>query len=96
MCLSKVLSSNTNLGASAQLFLAYPGSALPRPSRATWRGTNGLWNDVNLKELASTERFQEDPVTVWRFYGESLLEALEARPNAAHHALAALANWHHG
>ncbi|KAF2806059.1 DHS-like NAD/FAD-binding domain-containing protein [Mytilinidion resinicola] len=38
----------------------------------------------------------QDPVTVWSFYGERLLKSLAAQPNAAHHALAALARWHEG
>ncbi|KAF2635822.1 NAD-dependent deacetylase sirtuin-5 [Massarina eburnea CBS 473.64] len=77
--------------------LCLVGAGLSAPSGlATWRGTNGLWNDINLKELASPTKFQEDPVTVWSFYGERLLKVLEAQPNAAHHALAALAKWHGG
>lgn len=62
----------------------------------TWRGTNGLWNDIKLKELASPTKFLEDPVTVWTFYGERLMKSLAAQPNLAHHALAALASWYEG
>jgi NAD-dependent deacetylase sirtuin 5 len=77
--------------------LCVVGAGLSAPSGlATWRGTNGLWNDINLRELASPEKFQEDPFTVWGFYGERLLQSLEAQPNAAHHALADLARWHEG
>jgi NAD-dependent deacetylase sirtuin 5 len=77
--------------------LCLVGAGLSAPSGlATWRGTNGLWNDINLRELASPKKFREDPVTVWSFYGERLLKSLEAQPNAAHHALAALARWHKG
>ena len=75
--------------------LCLVGAGLSAPSGlATWRGTNGLWNDINLKELASLKKFQEDPVTVWRFYGDRLLKSLAARPNAAHYALATLARSH--
>ena len=63
---------------------------------STWRGTNGLWNDIKLKDLASPKAFREGPVTVWRFYGERLLESFAAQPNAAHHAMAALTTWHDG
>jgi NAD-dependent deacetylase sirtuin 5 len=49
-----------------------------------------------LKELASPQRFRDDPVTVWRFYGERMIEAFRVRPNAAHDALAALARGHKG
>ncbi|KAK7177890.1 sir2 family histone [Paraphaeosphaeria sporulosa] len=73
------------------------GAGLSAPSGlATWRGTNGLWNDNDIRSLASPKRFAEDPVTVWSFYGERLLKSLAAQPNAAHHALAALASWHDG
>jgi NAD-dependent deacetylase sirtuin 5 len=71
------------------------GAGLSAPSGlATWRGTNGLWNDNDIKSLASPKRFADDPVTVWSFYGERLLQSLAAEPNAAHYALAALAKWH--
>lgn len=73
------------------------GAGLSAPSGlATWRGTNGLWNDIEVRSLASLKKFAEDPVTVWSFYGERLIESLAAQPNAAHHALAALARWHDG
>ncbi|CAI6332226.1 unnamed protein product [Periconia digitata] len=82
------------LQASARV-LCLVGAGLSAPSGlATWRGANGLWNDINLRELASPQKFREDPVTVWRFYGERLLETLAAQPNAAHHALASLARRH--
>ncbi|KAF2254350.1 DHS-like NAD/FAD-binding domain-containing protein [Trematosphaeria pertusa] len=84
------------LDASSRV-LCLVGAGLSAPSGlATWRGTNGLWNDINLRELASPNKFKEDPVTVWSFYGERLLKSLAAQPNAAHHALAALARWHEG
>jgi NAD-dependent deacetylase sirtuin 5 len=77
--------------------LCLVGAGLSAPSGlATWRGTNGLWNNLELKSLASPKRFKEDPVTVWKFYGERILDSLAAQPNAAHHALAALARWHDG
>ena len=77
--------------------LCLVGAGLSAPSGIpTWRGTNGLWNNLELKSLASPKTFQEDPVTVWRFYGERLLDSLAAEPNAAHRALAAFARWHDG
>jgi hypothetical protein len=75
--------------------LCVVGAGLSAPSGLdTWRGTNGLWNDIKLRELASPKKFQEDPCTVWNFYGERLLKSLVVQPNAAHRALAALASWH--
>jgi NAD-dependent deacetylase sirtuin 5 len=49
-----------------------------------------------LRELASPKKFEEDPVTVWTFYGERLLQSLAVQPNPAHHALAALAKSNEG
>jgi NAD-dependent SIR2 family protein deacetylase len=90
-------SSFADLLATSSRVLCVVGAGLSASSGlTTWRGTNGLWNDINLKELASPKKFHEDPVTVWSFYGERLLQTLEAQPNAAHHALAALARWHEG
>ncbi|CAO2656001.1 Nn.00g048040.m01.CDS01 [Neocucurbitaria sp. VM-36] len=96
-------SHDADFFAFAQLLRGSPrvlclvGAGLSAPSGlATWRGTNGLWNDLELKNLASPKKFQEDPITVWRFYGERLLYSLAAQPNAAHIALAALAKWHDG
>lgn len=63
--------------------LCLVGARLSAPSGlATWRGTNGLWNDINTKSLASYNKFVEDPVTVWSFHGERLLRSLAAQPNA--------------
>lgn len=77
--------------------LCLVGAGLSAPSGlATWRGTSGLWRNADLKSLASPKAFAEDPVSVWSFYGERLLEAMAARPNDAHLALAALASWHDG
>jgi len=77
--------------------LCLAGAGLSAPSGlATWRGANSLWENIDFKTLASPKKFVEDPVTVWRFYGERLLNSLAAQPNAAHHALAALASWHDG
>jgi len=61
---------------SSSRVLCLVGAGLSAPSGlATWRGTNGLWNDINLRELASPTRFREDPVTLWSFYGERLLKS---------------------
>ncbi|KAF1832347.1 DHS-like NAD/FAD-binding domain-containing protein [Decorospora gaudefroyi] len=82
------------LKASSRVLCAV-GAGLSAPSGlTTWRGTNGLWSDIKLKELASPEKFEQDPVTVWTFYGDRMLKTLAAQPNAAHYALGALARWH--
>ncbi|HXV76189.1 MAG TPA: Sir2 family NAD-dependent protein deacetylase, partial [Candidatus Polarisedimenticolaceae bacterium] len=55
---------------------------------ATFRGPGGLWEGRDPLELATPEAFARDPQTVWRFYGWRRRQALAARPNAAHLALA--------
>lgn len=86
-----------NLLRRSPRILCLVGAGLSAPSGlATWRGANGLWNNIDTKRLASYKTFSEDPITVWKFYGERLLEYLAAQPNAAHYALATLAGWHDG
>jgi NAD-dependent deacetylase len=56
---------------------------------ATFRGPDGMWEGRNPMELATPEAFQDDPLTVWRFYAWRRLQAAKASPNPAHKALAA-------
>jgi NAD-dependent deacetylase len=56
---------------------------------ATFRGPEGMWEGRNPMELASPDAFRADPLTVWRFYHWRRRQALKARPNPAHLALAA-------
>ena len=55
---------------------------------ATFRGSGGLWNGHRVEEVATPEAWQADPALVWRFYSQRRRDALAARPNAAHIALA--------
>ena len=56
---------------------------------ATFRGPGGLWEGRDPLELATPEAFGADPLLVWRFYDWRRRRAADARPNAAHLALAA-------
>lgn len=58
---------------------------------ATFRGTGGLWEGQRVEDVATPEAFQRNPALVHRFYNLRRATAAEARPNAAHHALADLA-----
>lgn len=51
-----------------------------------FQGTN--WRGHSHYELANIEAWQRDPEIVWEYYSERRLRARDARPNAAHHALA--------
>ena len=82
---------------SCRRILCLVGAGLSAPSGIqTWRGTGGVWNNIELRDLASPYKFKEVPITVWAFYGERLLELLAARPNAGHNALAEYAQSHDG
>ena len=57
----------------------------------TFRGAGGLWRNYNPMSLATPEAFARDPKLVWEWYGWRRVEAIRAKPNAAHVALAELA-----
>ena len=57
---------------------------------ATFRGSGGLWNGYRVDQVATPEAWHADPELVWRFYSMRRRDALEAQPNAAHLALAAI------
>ena len=52
---------------------------------------DGLWARFNPAELATPEAFDANPALVWHWYEARRHKVLEARPNPAHHAIAALA-----
>jgi NAD-dependent deacetylase len=58
----------------------------------TFRGSDGLWEDHAIEDVASPEGWQRDPALVQRFYNERRRRLLEpqVQPNAAHRALARL------
>lgn len=71
----------TGAGASA-------ASGLP-----TFRGgPDAIWSRSDV-ESATEEFFRTRPVEHWRWYLERFEGVLEAEPNPAHHALAALERW---
>jgi NAD-dependent deacetylase len=55
-----------------------------------FRSRNGIWARYDPMEYATIEAFRRDPVKVWDFYARRLGVLQEARPNAAHLALARL------
>ncbi|KAK7978231.1 hypothetical protein PG988_005721 [Apiospora saccharicola] len=57
---------------------------------ATFRGTNGLWKGQDVMQVATPAGFRHDPGLVWQFYAYRRHEALKAKPNPAHYALAEL------
>ena len=76
------LSADTHL-------LALTGAGISAESGlATFRGSDGLWEDEPVADVATPGGFARDPERVWRFYSQRRAAAARAMPNAAHRALA--------
>jgi NAD-dependent deacetylase len=58
---------------------------------ATFRDNNGLWCNHRIEDVATPEAFERNPKLVHEFYNLRRRQLKEAKPNAAHHALAELA-----
>ncbi len=57
----------------------------------TFRGKDGYWRNLDPTKLATPEAFARDPQLVWDWYRERRQRIRNARPNAAHKAIARLA-----
>ena len=55
-----------------------------------FRSPGGIWARYDPMEYATIDAFRRDPAKVWDFYGRRLGVLADARPNAAHEALADL------
>jgi NAD-dependent SIR2 family protein deacetylase len=60
---------------------------------ATFRGKDGYWRNLDPTKLATPEAFARDPQLVWDWYRERRQRIRDARPNAAHEAIAKLAHY---
>lgn len=77
---------------TSRRLLALVGAGLSAPSGLpTFRGAGGLWRTYDARQLSTPKAFQEDPALVWTFFVERRRAAREAKPNAAHLALAEFA-----
>jgi NAD-dependent deacetylase len=56
----------------------------------TFRGSDGLWENHKVTDVATPEAWQRDPQLVLRFYNERRKQIRQAQPNKAHTALAQL------
>jgi NAD-dependent deacetylase len=57
----------------------------------TFRGKDGYWRNLDPIKLATPEAFTRDPELVWQWYRERRQRIRNAQPNAAHEAVAKLA-----
>jgi NAD-dependent deacetylase len=56
----------------------------------TYRGPGGLWEQADIARIAHADNLPGTLPDLWRLYRERRRRALQAGPNAAHRALAAL------
>ncbi|MDR1745948.1 MAG: NAD-dependent deacylase [Tannerella sp.] len=57
---------------------------------ATFRDSNGLWNNYPVEQVATPEGFAANPQLVLDFYNQRRRELLKVEPNDGHRGLAAL------
>lgn len=58
----------------------------------TFRGDGGLWGNYRAEDLATPDAFARDPLLVWEWYEWRRSIVRDAKPNAAHLAIAKLPN----
>jgi len=76
---------------TARRGLALTGAGVSAESGIpTFRGDGGLWTKYDPVKVASIDYFMSDPSAYWKVSKDRGRVALAARPNAGHHALAAL------
>ena len=56
----------------------------------TFRGSDGLWENHAIEDVATPQAWQRDPDRVLRFYNERRKQVIDAQPNKAHYACAEL------
>jgi NAD-dependent deacetylase len=56
----------------------------------TFRDSGGLWEEYKVEDVATPEAWENDPEMVLTFYNKRRKQVIEAKPNAAHHAIVEL------
>jgi NAD-dependent deacetylase len=56
----------------------------------TFRDSNGLWENYRIEDVATPQAWQKDKALVLDFYNQRRVQCMQAKPNAAHKALAQL------
>lgn len=56
----------------------------------TFRDSDGLWEGYNIEGVATPRAWRRNPALVLEFYNTRRRQVIEAHPNAAHKAIAAL------
>ena len=58
----------------------------------TFRGSDGLWEQHRIEDVATPEAWARNPEMVQRFYNQRRQNILNASPNLAHQLIAQLEN----
>jgi NAD-dependent deacetylase len=88
-CLTQALLQRAFLGMRV---LVLTGAGVSAESGIpTFRGKDGYWRNLDPAKLATPEAFARDPKLVWEWYRERRQRIRRAQPNAAHEAIARLA-----
>jgi NAD-dependent deacetylase len=73
--------------------VAFTGAGVSADSGIpVFRGATGLWRSFRAEDLATPDAFARDPSLVWEWYEWRRGLIRQAQPNAAHTAIAGLAN----
>ncbi len=56
----------------------------------TFRDSGGLWEEYRIEDVATPEAWSRNPALVLEFYNKRRKQAIEAKPNPAHYAIAML------
>ena len=84
------------MGKSAKIVILTGAGISAESGLGTFRDEGGLWAQHRIEDVATPEGFARNPDLVHRFYNARRAQAAEARPNAAHQALARLQREHPG
>jgi NAD-dependent deacetylase len=76
---------------SSRIFVLTGAGVSAESGLGTFRDKHGVWARHDLREVATPEGFARDPAKVHAFYNARRRKLQDARPNAAHVALAELA-----
>lgn len=60
---------------------------------ATFRASDGLWENHRIEDVASPEGWARNPALVLDFYNQRRRQAKAANPNPAHHGIKELETW---
>lgn len=80
------------MGVPNQLSLVvFTGAGISAESGlATFRDTNGLWNNRHPEDVASIQAWKREPALVLEFYNQRWGQLQAVHPNSAHYAIAEL------